>query len=164
MLNISNWPSQFRYFVVVFILVLNFGYFSGLNLLELRTSLTPKGVNEQVLGNEDEVGAREFKFKMSEAQLSGLIHTHVIALAPIFLILGLLFSVTNWPNWLKRFCTFELMLSLVFTFGGLKLLWLGNAWALYVIILSGGLMHLGFVIISLGTTVQLLKPSFRSRD
>jgi len=162
--QISTWPRLLRNLITLFVIVVNFGYFSGLNLLEQRSNFSKTGIEEQILGNEDREDAVEYKFKMSESQLSGLIHSHVLSLAPIFFIIGFLLFLTNWPLWFRKSCAYEMLFSLVTTFGGLKLIWMGQDWAIYLVMVSGLLMHIGFFLSSIAIVFQMINPALRSPE
>ena len=50
----------------------------------------------------------------------------------------------------------EPFVSIVFTFGGIYLLWSGITWFKYIIILSGTLMTFSFVIATISIAYQIL--------
>ena len=60
------------------------------------------------------------------------------------------------PSGLKAFLMIEPNVSLVVTFGGLWLLWLGHTWVKYVIMISGILMHLSLILLVVTLLWQLL--------
>ena len=64
---------------MIFLLALAFGYFSSFDLLSQTTDLNSKGIQENVLGNNEDESVNELRFKMSERELHGIIHTHVIS-------------------------------------------------------------------------------------
>ena len=138
-------PRILKATLVVFLLALAFGYFSGLDILGHTTDFKAQGVEESVLGNNMDMEAEELKFKMSERELHGIIHSHVITLSLLFLILELLIYFTTIPKFLKRFLMVEPNVSLVLTFGGLWLLWSGVLWMKYLVMISGVLMHLSVI-------------------
>jgi hypothetical protein len=154
--SLREFSPFIRKFIILLIITLDFGYLAGFRMLQNRSQLSLKGVQEQVLGNEDDEDAIEYKYKMTENQLYGVIHSHVLGMAPAFFILGLLFYYTRWPRRWRTSLSAELMISLVTTFGGLWLLWLGLDWAVYIIMLSGTLMHLGFALCSVGVLADVL--------
>ena len=152
-----------RKFILILVLTLDMGYAAGFKMLQNRSELSVKGVQEQILGNEDDEEATEFKYMMSENQLYGLIHSHVMGLAPVFFLIGMLFYFTRFKQRIKMLISSELLLSLITTFGGLWLLWKGFDWAVYLVMISGGLMHLGFAIASLGILADILMAHAPSR-
>lgn len=131
----------------MFLFVLAFGYLSGVDLLKHTTDFKSKGVEQNVLGNEVDEYADELHFKMSERELHGIIHSHVITLGVLFVMLSFMFFFTSYSEGLKSFLMIEPLVSLITTFGGLWLLWSGVVWMKYIIMLSGILMHLSFVIL-----------------
>ena len=106
----------------------------GLDLLKHTTDFKSKGIQENVLGSEFNEEAEELHFKMSERELHGIIHSHVITISILFAILSFMVFFTNLPYGLKSFLMIEPNVSLVVTFGGLWLLWLGYTWMKYIII------------------------------
>jgi hypothetical protein len=152
-------PKLLRYTITVFIVVLTFGYFSGLDLLKHTTNFQSKGIEQNVLGNEFDERVDELHFKMSERELMGIIHGHVIPLSILFLVLSLLLYFTTLPSFIKSFLMIEPLVSLMITFGGLWLLWLGYSSVKYLIMISGILMHLSMALIIVFLLKELLFKS-----
>ena len=148
--------KSLRHTLTVFLLALSFGYFSGLDLLKHTTDFKVAGVEQNVLGNEIDEQAEELHFKMSERALQGLIHSHVISLGMLFLMLSIIMYFSSYTEGVKYFLMIEPMVSLVVTFGGLWLLWLGFSWMKYIIMCSGILMHLSLMAIILLLLKDLL--------
>ena len=146
-IQLSNLPKSLKKTLVVFLTALAFGYLSGLDLLKQTTDFKSKGIEENVLGNEIDEYADELHFKMSERQLHAIIHSHVITLGLLFFLLSLMLFFTSYSQGIKSFLMIEPMISLLTTFGGLLLLWNGVLWMKYIIMFSGILMHLSFVLI-----------------
>jgi len=149
-------PESLRHTLTVFLLALSFGYFSGLDLLKHTTDFKAAGVEKNVLGTEMDEQAEELHFKMSERELQGLIHSHVISLGMLFLMLSIIMYFSSYNEGLKYFLMLEPMISLVVTFGGLWLLWSGVYWMKYIIMISGILMHLSLIAIILLLLKDLL--------
>lgn len=154
--KLQQLPKALRISLSVFLLTLSFGYFSGLDLLKHTTDFKSKGIQENVLGNEFNEEAEELHFKMSERELHGIIHSHVITISILFAILSFMVFFTSLPSGLKSFLMIEPNVSLVVTFGGLWLLWLGHTWVKYVIMISGILMHLSLILLVATLLWQLL--------
>ena len=148
--------KSLRHTLTVFLLALSFGYFSGLDLLKHTTDFKVAGVEQNVLGNEIDEQAEELHFKISERALQGLIHSHVISLGMSFLMLSIIMYFSSYTEGVKYFLMIEPMVSLVVTFGGLWLLWLGFSWMKYIIMCSGILMHLSLMAIILLLLKDLL--------
>ena len=140
-------PKLLKISLSIFLISLSFGYISGIDLLKHTTDFNLKGIEENIIGNEFDESAEELKFNMSEREIAGIIHSHVISLAILFLILSLLIFFSSYSNGIKTFFMIEPTISLILTFGGMWLLWAGISWFKYVIMISGILMHLSFVII-----------------
>jgi hypothetical protein len=138
-------PVLLKRSLVLFLLVLSFGYFSGLDMVKKTTDYKVDGIQENILGNEFNEESEALHFKMSERELHGIIHSHVITLSMLFILLQFLIYFTSIPNPIKVFLMIEPMLSLLLTFGGLWMLWNGALWMKYVIMISGICMHLSMV-------------------
>lgn len=149
-------PRPLRISLSVFLLTLSFGYFSGLDLLKHTTDYKAEGIQENVLGNEFNEEAEELHFKMSERELHGIIHSHVITISMLFALLSFMVYFTSLPMYFKSFLMIEPNVSLVVTFGGLWLMWLGHTWVKYVIMISGILMHLSMIMLVVTLLWQLL--------
>ena len=140
-------PKQAKYFLLCFLLVLSFGYFMGFSFVKRTTSLTSTGIEQNYNGNEEVADEEvdEYLFKKPEKEILTIVHNHVLSMSIIFLITGLLILLTNLPGWVKGLLTIEPMISLVVTFGGIYIMWLGNLWMKYVIMVSGILLTLSYV-------------------
>ena len=121
-------PKSLRRALTVFLLALSFGYVSGLDMLKNTTDFKAEGVEKNVLGNEIDTEAEQLYFKMSERELQGIIHSHVVSLAVLFLILSVMLYFSSYNNGIKNFLMLEPTISLVVTFAGLWLLWSGISW------------------------------------
>ena len=139
---IYNLPSELRNLIVLFVIVLSTGYFVGVMFIDHTSSLNPEGIQENYLGNEVTEPIDVFKFKKSTYQMFNLIHTHVISMAIIFFIIGLLLLITDLNKYLKLFLIIEPFLSIIITFAGIYYLWTGLFWMKYIIFASSLLMTL----------------------
>ena len=148
-IHLHKLPKLLKISLSVFLISLAFGYISGVDLLKHTTDFNLKGIEENVIGNEFDESAEELEFKMSEREIAGVIHSHVISLGMLFLILSILMFFSSYSNCIKAFFMIEPTISLILTFGGIWLLWAGVSWFKYVIMISGVLMHLSFVILIL---------------
>ncbi len=133
-------PKVFKRFIALFVIILSVGFFSGISFVNHNTSFSPTGIKESYLGNESNPSAKEMKFKKSEQQMLTMLHNHILSMSVIFFMVGSLTLMTKAPKHLKQFFAFEPLFSIVFTFGGLYLLWNGVLWMKYIVILSGILM------------------------
>jgi hypothetical protein len=160
--QLSSLPKLIKVSLSIFLMALFFGYFSGVDMLKHTTDFNSKGVQENVLGNNMDNSAKELKFKMSERELHGIIHSHVITLAIVFIFLQIMIYFSSIPIVLKAILMIEPLLSIITTFGGLWLLWLGHVWVKYIIMISGILMHISLLVIIAILLFELLIRKHKS--
>ena len=106
-------PKLLKISLSIFLISLSFGYISGIDLLKHTTDFNLKGIEENIIGNEFDESAEELKFDMSEREIAGIIHSHVISLAILFLILSLLIFFSSYSNGIKTFFMIEPTISLI---------------------------------------------------
>lgn len=151
-------PKELKLLIFLFVVLINIGFFSALIMVDNTTTMSATGVQENYLGNEADENAVEMKFKKSETQVLGIIHSHILSMATMFFLMGVFLSITQLPQKLKLFLMLEPFVSILLTFGGIYFLWKGFVWFKYIIIFSGSLMTLTFIISSLIIYYQLLFP------
>jgi hypothetical protein len=132
-------PIQLKILVGVFLVVLSVGYFSGLAFVENTSGASQSGIVENYNGNEENEEALEMKFKKSDHEMLNIIHTH------IFFILGGLVYGADINSKLKSFLMIEPLISVLVTFGGIYMIWMGMEWMSYIVMLSGCLMTFSFM-------------------
>ncbi|WP_127846491.1 hypothetical protein [Psychroflexus aestuariivivens] len=142
--TLKSLPLHLKYLVTAFLLVLSIGYFTGIRFVDHTTAQTPFGIQENYLGNESDEDATEMKFKKSKQEMLNIVHTHILSMAMIFLLTGVLVAMTNLKIGFKKILMIEPFVSILGTFGGIYLLWSGILWMKYVIMISGILMTLAF--------------------
>ena len=158
-----------------FVLTLGFGYITGLMYVDDTTALSLKGLEENYNGdsmanesvNDDTIidwedsleMAEPMKFKKSKQELITIIHTHVISFSLIFLSLSVLLYFTSTPLILKKILIIEPFISIVLTFGGIWLLWLGIDWLKYIVMISGGFLTISFICLCLFILLELMKKN-----
>ena len=150
-------PKEIKLLIGAFIIVLSIGFYTGLLFVEETSSSNPNGIEEQYLGNEDDENAEVMHFKKSDQEMLTLVHNHILSMAIIFFLVGLIISITKLGKKLKLFLIIEPFVSVILTFGGLYLLWKDLLWMKYIVMFSGILMTLTFtvsVIIILKQLVQ----------
>lgn len=152
-------PRGIRLFLSAFIVILSIGFYTGLLFISQTESMSPDGVVENYLGNEDKPEPQIMKFKKSEREMLNIVHTHVLSMSFIFFMLGILVWGTTLSEPLKRFLTIEPFVSVLLTFGGIYLMWKGLLWMKYIVIASGTLMTATFIVASLIVLYQLLVPA-----
>lgn len=144
--SLHSLPREIKYFLSAFLLVLSVGYFTGISFVSHTDSTTPKGIAENYLGNEDQADARVLKFEKSPHEMLTIIHTHVLSVGFIFMFLGVLVWLTRLPILWKAVLTIEPFLSILCTFGGLVGVWMGSIVWTYIVMVSGILMTLAYVL------------------
>lgn len=155
---IYSLPKQVKIFCTAFIVALSIGYYSGLLFVSSTTENTPKGIEENYLGNEDDTETDTLKFKKGKREMLTTFHTHVLSISFIFFLQGCILLLTAIPKKLKTFLLVEPFVSVITTFGFIYVLWLGNLWAKYIVIISGFLMTFCFTLSTLIILKQLIFP------
>jgi len=156
---LHTFPKHIKLFIAAFVILLSVGYGSGLLFVGNTNSNNPNGMEENYLGNEDDENAAVMKFKKGEREMLTLLHTHVLSISFIFFFLGCLVALTSLPKKLKSFLMIEPFLSILLTFGGIYLLWKGILWMKYVVMLSGIVMTLVFIVSAFSILFQLTKKA-----
>lgn len=154
---IHTFPKYVKLFILAFVLVLSVGYFTGLLFVRQADSFRPDGIEENYLGNEEIEDAKVMKFEKGEREMLTILHTHILSISFIFFLLGGLVAITSLPKKLKGVLMTEPFISIILTFGGIYLMWKGIAWMKYVVMISGILMTLVFIVGAGAVLFQLLK-------
>ncbi|PZW39778.1 hypothetical protein LX95_02143 [Mesonia algae] len=161
MINLNGFifrlPKEVKFLIGAFLVVLSVGYFTGLIFVNDTTENHPQGIQENYLGNEEDLEAEVMKFKKPEREMLTIIHTHILSMSVIFFLLGGLVSITKSNKKLKKALMIEPLLSVLLTFGGIYLMWTGLHWMRYVVVVSGILMTTSFVISVLLVFSQLFR-------
>lgn len=154
-----KFPVEIKWFIATFVLVLSVGFYSGLLFVNETSTSKPSGIEENYLGNEADEDAPIMKFKKSEREMLSIVHSHVLSMSLIFFLMGILVWLLKLPKGLKLFLTIEPFISVLLTFGGIYLLWLGVLWLKYIVVFSGILMTVSFIASSILVLYQLtMKP------
>jgi len=156
---IHTFPRYVKQFIAAFLIVLSIGYFTGIQFVRDTDSDHPNGMEENYLGNEDADDVEVMKFKKGEREMLTILHTHILSISFIFFLLGGLIALTSLPKQLKAFLMIEPFVSIILTFGGIYLLWKGLLWMKWIVMLSGILMTLVFVVGVIAVLIQLRKPN-----
>ena len=149
-------PKPFRKFLLAFVILLSIGFFTGLGFVAQTGATNAQGVTEAYNGNEDKENVKLLKFKKSDREMLTIIHTHVLSLSFIFVLLGVLTWGTRLTQQQKFWLSIEPFISIILTFGGLFFLWKGIAFFSYVVIFSGILMTLAYLIAAFFVIRELL--------
>ena len=152
---IQTFPKHIKLFIAAFVIMLSIGYLTGLLFVQQTDSMRPDGIVENYLGNEEIENIQVMKFQKGEREMLTILHTHILSISFIFFFLGGLVAITSLPKKLKTFLMLEPFFSILFTFGGIYLMWKGILWMKYVVIISGTLMTIVFIT-SAGTVLYQL--------
>ena len=154
-----TFPKEIKLLIGSFLVVLSIGFYTGLSFVNETSSANPNGIVENYLGNEDIEDAEIMKFKKSPREMLTIVHSHILSMSLIFFLLGLIVAFTQLNTRLKLFLMVEPFVSVLLTFGGIYFLWQGITWLKYVIMISGTLMTLSFVVSTSIIFSQLLKKT-----
>lgn len=153
---IHQFPGEIKILLLAFVLVLSVGFYGGLSFVGNTTSMSVSGIETHYLGNEDDENSEVMKFKKNKREILTIVHNHILSLSVIFFLLALILSTTSINKKLKYFLMVEPFFSILLTFGGIYLMWTGIIWFKYVVIFSGVLMTLSFVVASLIILIEIL--------
>ena len=156
---LQRFPKHIKMFISAFVIVLSIGYITGLQFVRQTESIVPNGIEENYLGNEDRIDVKVMKFKKGNREMLTIIHTHILSMSFIFFLLGGLVSMTTLSNKWKAFLMIEPFVSIILTFGGIYLLWMGVSWLKYIVMLSGTLMTTVFIVSAGVVLFQLSKKN-----
>ena len=137
---IYQFPKELKLLIVAFVCTVSIGFYSGISFVRSTTNANPTGIEQRYLGNEDDENATKMMFKKSEGEIMTTVHSHILSLSVIFFMVSLLLSTTDISQKLKLFLMIEPFFSLIFTFGGIYLLWKDLHFMKYVIMISGFFM------------------------
>ena len=160
---IETFPKELKLLITAFIIVLSVGFYTGLLFVSETSSNSPDGIEEQYLGNEEDLEANVMKFKKNEQQMLTLVHGHILSMSIIFFLTGLILVTTRLNYRLKLFLLVEPFISIILTFGGIYLLWKGMLWVKYVVMFSGLLMTLSYTLAVLIIMKQLFNSASKLR-
>lgn len=155
--KIHQLPKQAKILVACFLITLSFGFFTGLRFVNENTNNTVAGIKTHYLGNEEDENAEIMKFKKAEKEIITTVHNHVLSMSLIFFMLGGILLTTSIHSTLKKILIIEPFLSIILTFGGIWVLWLGVDWFKYIIIISGISLTLTFAASVLLIFSQLVR-------
>ena len=154
--SIHLFPKEIKIAIAAFVFTLSIGFYTGLLFVNETSNFTPDGIEQNYNGNEEDENAIEMKFKKSEREILTVIHNHILSMSIIFFMLSLLLATTSINKKLKYFLMIEPFLSIIVTFGGIYIIWIGISWFKYVVMISGMFMTLSFVASTLIIFQQLL--------
>jgi len=142
---IGDLSYPLRLMIGCFLIVLSVGFFTGIGFVGQTESMTPDGVVENYNGNADQEDAMVMKFKKSPREMLTIVHTHILSLSFIFFLTGILLGFSKINRCLQIFLMVEPFVSILLTFGGIYMVWLGYEWVKYIVIISGIAMTLAYI-------------------
>jgi hypothetical protein len=143
---LQTFPKYVKLFIASFVVVLSIGYSTGLLFVRQTQSVSPDGIEQNYLGNEDIENVKVMKFEKGAREMLTIIHTHILSMSFIFFFLGGLLAMTSIPKRWKAFLMIEPFFSILITFGGIYFIWMGVIWLKYIVMLSGVLMTLAYFV------------------
>ena len=114
--NIHAFPRIAKQFILLFVLTLSVGYFTGFKFIKRTTELSPVGIEQNYNGNESDESASKMIFKKSEGEILTTVHTHILSFSLIFFCLGLVLLTVPMNAKLKSFLIIEPFVSIILTF------------------------------------------------
>jgi len=149
-------------FITVFNLTIGVGV--GLYYVGYTTQYSLSGTSEHFAGSKisDDFDIPD-KYPKPFTELLNTTHTHVISLTFIFLIIGGIFYFNSIiTGSMKTILIIEPFISIIVTFGGIWLIRFIHPGFSYLVILSGILMYLSFIIMASTIFYELSIKSSRS--
>ena len=146
--TISQFSKEVRMLIAAFIITLNIGFFTGLSFVNQTSTFKADGIEKNYLGNESDEDAEIMQFKKAEREILTVVHNHILSMSIIFLLLGVLLSLTSINKNLMKLLILEPFISIILTFGGIYILWTGILWFKYIIMISGFALTISFLLAS----------------
>lgn len=144
--SITSFSKEMKTLILIYLLITSIGFLSALQFVNLTTEGNPTGIEENYLGNEQDLEAIEMKFAKSEKQILNIVHAHMLSLSMLFLILAILVAYTPLGGSLRSILLLEPMISVLMTFGGIYLLTKGVIWMKYIVLISGIAMVISYIL------------------
>jgi hypothetical protein len=152
-IRLRDWPGYLRGLTAAFIFVSFVGYGIGLVFMDHATDSAPQGIVDHYAGNEETM-----EFGKSTAEMMGLIHTHILGMSVLFFVIGVLFAFSDFPSRWRGCVMIDTMLTLLTTFGGLWLVSINKAFAVWLVLPSSVLMVGGYCLMSAVVFWNCLTP------
>lgn len=154
---LQTFPKYIKVFIASFVIVLSVGYATGLLFVGQTQSITPDGIQENYLGNEAIENVEVMKFEKGAREMLTIIHTHILSMSFIFFFLSGLLSMSSISRKWKIFLMVEPFFSILLTFGGIYLMWMGLTWLKYIVMFSGVLMTVVYFVSAVIVLYECLK-------
>ena len=166
-------PSGLKKLMIVFVIVIDLGVLLGLSLVyqtsyfsiyQLQQYISGSEAIEDTLNHEIDIEANQeeiqkYFYAKSSKELTITSHNHILSLAVLFLIMGILMFYTDTPTGLKHFLILEPFISLVITFSSMWGLRFISPFFAYLLFISSLMMYGTFFINSFIVLYQLMKKS-----
>ena len=145
--HLKNLEIKFKYFLVMFLITISAGIFTGLSYIYYTTNIAADNISERYAGTNVEEHEIPENFPKSLENMIQTTHEHVNSFAMISLVLGLIFYFNSIiTGKLKLFFMIEPFFSTIITFLSLWLIrYLNNSFT-YLVIVSSGLMYICWFI------------------
>ena len=157
-------PRKIKFLCLITVFNLTIGVGVGLYYVGYTTQYSPSGTSEHFAGSKisDDFDIPD-KYPKPFTELLNTTHTHVISLTFIFLIIGGIFYFNSIISGsMKTILIIEPFISIIVTFGGIWLVRFIHPGFSYLVILSGILMYLSFIIMASSIFYELSIKSSRS--
>ena len=162
--RLYEFPRKLKLICFITIFNLTIGVGVGLYYVGYTTQYSPSGTSEHFAGSKvsDDFDIPD-KYPKPISELLNTTHTHVISMTFIFLIIGGIFYFNSIiTGSMKTILIIEPFISIIVTFGGIWLVRFIHPGFSYLVILSGILMYLSFIIMASTIFYELSIKSSRS--
>jgi len=140
--RLSSLSSGHRKLLAAFLITLALAYGVGLGYVYFNTGMTYSGVAADFRGSKTSM-----EFEKPLGEMFQTVHNHMFGLSITFLLTGLIFSFSSMKAGpLKTLILTEPFASIILSFGSFWLVRYISAGWTWLLILSGVLMALGFLI------------------
>ena len=157
-------PNKLKLLCFLTVFNLTVGVGIGLYYVGYTTQYSSIGTSEHFAGSKvsDDFDIPD-KYPKPISELLNTTHTHVISMTFIFLIIGGIFYFNSIiTGSMKTILIIEPFISIIVTFGGIWLVRFIHPGFSYLVILSGILMYLSFIIMASTIFYELSIKSSRS--
>mgnify|MGYP001162612323 FL=1 len=162
--KLYEFPNKLKLLCFLIVFNITVGVGVGLYYVGYTTQYSSIGTSEHFAGSKvsDDFDIPD-KYPKPFSELLNTTHTHVISLTFIFLIIGGIFYFNSIiTGSMKTILIIEPFISIIVTFGGIWLVRFIHPGFSYLVILSGILMYLSFIIMASTIFYELSIKSSRS--
>ena len=162
--KLYEFPNKLKLLCFLTVFNITVGVGVGLYYVGYTTQYSSIGTSEHFAGSKvsDDFDIPD-KYPKPFSELLNTTHTHVISMTFIFLIIGGIFYFNSIiTGSMKTILIIEPFISIIVTFGGIWLIRFIHPGFSYLVILSGILMYLSFIIMASTIFYELSIKSSRS--